>query len=148
MPNSGDYFSGHYQCYGLNCQGMCDPDLVFMYFAVAGPGKTNDIRALSRLLELRQWFDLLPEPYFCSADAAYPLSRKILTPFGGADANEEFRRTYNYYLCQLRIRIEMAFGRLTTKWRRLRMTLNCNVEKNAQIIRVCVKLHNFVIRMQ
>jgi hypothetical protein len=28
------------------------------------------------------------------------------------------------------------------------MTLNCNIEKNAQIIRVCVKLHNFVIRMQ
>jgi hypothetical protein len=40
----------------------------------------------------------------------------------------------------------MAFGRLTTKWRRLRTTLNFHSAKNAKIIRVCVKLHNYVIR--
>jgi hypothetical protein len=42
---------------------------------------------------------LLPEQYFCSADAAYPLSRKILTPFGGADANEELSVEHTTIIC-------------------------------------------------
>lgn len=148
VTNQTDYFSGHYQCYGLNIQAMCDPDLLFLYIAVAAPGKTNDLRALSRLGGLRQWFDLLPDGYYCSGDNAYPLCRKLLIPFGGAEAKLPWNRVYNFYLCQLRIRIEMAFGRLTTKWRRLRTTLSYSIEKNAQIIRVCAKLHNFVIRME
>ena len=145
-PNQADYYSGHYQMYSLNIQAMCDPDLIFLYMSVAGPGKINDIRAFSRLKGLREWFDLLPDTFFASADNAYPLSRKILIPFSGSSSGIECNRTYNYYLSQLRIRIEMAFGLLTTKWRRLRMTLNFSVAKNAQIIRVCMKLHNFVIR--
>ena len=42
--------------------------------------------------------------------------------------------------------MKMAFGRLTTKWRRLRQTLNSASVKNAKIIRACTKLHNYVIR--
>ena len=115
-PNQADYYSGHYQMYSLNIQAMCDPDLIFLYMSVAGPGKINDIRAFSRLKGLREWFDLLPDTFFASADNAYPLSRKILIPFSGSSSGIECNRTYNYYLSQLRIRIEMAFGLLTTKW--------------------------------
>jgi hypothetical protein len=39
VSNQADYFSGHYVAYGLNIQAMCDPDLLFMYVAVAGPEK-------------------------------------------------------------------------------------------------------------
>ena len=39
----------------------------------------------------------------------------------------------------------MAFGRLTTKWRIFRSDLNCATAKNCQIIRVGIKLHNYVI---
>jgi hypothetical protein len=39
----------------------------------------------------------------------------------------------------------MAFGQLTTKWRRLRTTLNFHSTKNAKIIRVSAKLLNYVI---
>ena len=60
---------------------------------------------------------------------------------------EDYNRTYCYYLSQYRIRIEMAFGRLTTKWRILRRTLNYSNAKNAKIICACTKLHNFCIRM-
>ena len=42
----------------------------------------------------------------------------------------------------------MAFGRLTTKWRVVRNALNFSNAKNAKIIRVCTKLHNYCIRMQ
>ena len=53
--NQTDYFSGHYQAFGLNVQAMCDPDLLFLYIAVASPGKINDSRAFSRLRELQNW---------------------------------------------------------------------------------------------
>ncbi len=40
--NQVDYYSGHYQAYGLNVQAICDPNLLLIYIAVAGPGKIND----------------------------------------------------------------------------------------------------------
>lgn len=148
ISNQTDYFSGHYQCYGLNVQAMCDPDLLFLYIAVAAPGRTNDIRAYGWCNGLHAWLEALPEQYFISADNAYPLSKRILIPFCAGEAWIEHNRTYNFYLSQLRIRIEMTFGLLTTKWRRLRIPLNCSTSKNAKIIRVCTKLHNYCIRMK
>ena len=42
LPNPSDFFSGHYQQFGFNCQAVCDANLRFIYFSVAGPGKSND----------------------------------------------------------------------------------------------------------
>jgi hypothetical protein len=42
------YFSGHYCTYGVNVQAMCDTDCHFFFFALAAPGKTNDIVALCK----------------------------------------------------------------------------------------------------
>ena len=36
-PNS--YYSGHYCCYGLNIQAVCDVYMHFIFFSVAAPGK-------------------------------------------------------------------------------------------------------------
>ena len=152
VPNQADYFSGHYQCYGLNVQAMCDPDLLFLYVAVAAPGKTNDARAFYRCNDLIQWLEALPEEYYSIGDNAYPLSLRMLIPFNKAEIvafgkYADCARTYNFYLSQLRMRIEMAFGRLTTKWRILRRTLDFKCENNAKLVRVCIKLHNFCINM-
>ena len=146
VSNQADYFSGHYQAYGLNIQAMCDPDLLFLYVAVADPGKINDVRALSRCTGLIDWFETLPDWCFVSADNAYPLTIKMLVPHNATGLWSEYHRAYNFYLSQLQIRIEMAFGRLTTKWRKLRTTLNFASAKIGKIIRVCTKLHNYVIR--
>ena len=37
VSHQANYFSGHYVAYGLNIKAMCDPDIVFMHVAVAGP---------------------------------------------------------------------------------------------------------------
>mmetsp|Transcript_2840 Transcript_2840/g.5176 ORF Transcript_2840/g.5176 Transcript_2840/m.5176 type:complete len:413 (-) Transcript_2840:41-1279(-) len=148
LMNAADYFSGHYQRFGLNVQAMCDANLLFMYVGVAAPGKTNDLRAFNRLIELKNWFDELPPNYFVGGDNAYPLQNSLLIPFSGAERFEPYKRSYNFLLSQLRIRIEMAFGRLTTKWRIFRSNLGSDVELNSQIVRVGFKLHNFVIRAE
>ena len=148
VPNQVDYFSGHYQCYGLNVQAICDPDLIFLFLGVAAPGKVNDVRAFLRCDRLIEWLQKLPPEFYIGGDNAYSLSRRILIPFSGAEKSVEEHRTYNFYLSQLRVRIEMAFGLLTTKWRILRRPLNYSSANNARIIRVCARLHNFCIRMQ
>jgi hypothetical protein len=104
---------------------------------VAGPGKINDNRAFSRLRDLQNWMQSLPPPWcFVSADCVYGLNCRVMIPFTSAEILGEGYRAYNFYLSQLRIRIEMAFGLLTTKWRVLRSILNFATRKNAQIIRI------------
>jgi hypothetical protein len=66
VSNQTDYFSRHYVAYGLSIQAMCDPDLVFMYVAVAGPGKINDSRAFSRCTGLIEWFETAASTSVCS----------------------------------------------------------------------------------
>ena len=145
VSNPADYYSGHYQRYGLNVQAVCDVNLKFIYFGVVAPGKTNDARVFRRCLGLQKWLDKIPNEYFLVGDNAYPLSNKLLIPFSGAQKHAKYNRSYNFYLSQMRIRIEMAFGRLTTKWRIFCRNLDSCLEKNSLIYVVAAKLHNFVI---
>ena len=143
--NQTDFFSGHYQRYGLNIQAVCDANLRFIYFAVASPGKTNDLRAFGRCEKLQRWLHNLPNEYFLVGDNAYTLSNDMLVPFSGSQKQNEYNRSYNFYLSQLRIRIEMAFGRLTSKWRIFRKNLDYSLETNSKICVVAARLHNYVI---
>ncbi len=108
VSNQANYFSGYYVAYGLNIQAMCDTDLVFMYVAVAGSGRINDSHAFSCCTGLIEWFETLPDWCFVLADNAYPLTTKMLVPHNVTELMSEYHRTYNFYLLQLRIRIEMA----------------------------------------
>jgi len=103
---------------------MCDPNLLFAYIAVAGPGKINNNLAFSRIRDLQNWMQSLPPWCFVSADFTYGPNRRVMIPFTSAEISGEGYRAYNFYLSQLRICIEMVFGLLTTKWRRLRSILN------------------------
>jgi hypothetical protein len=55
------------------------------------------------------------------------------------------RDAFNFYLSQLRIRIEQAFGLMTMKWSILRNTLLTSLATASKILQVCARLHNFVI---
>jgi DDE superfamily endonuclease len=145
VPNSGDYYSGHYSCFGLNVIAVCDHRLRFTFMAVAGTGRTNDNRALRHLHELLNWIDNLPPQYFLIGDNAFTLTNKMLVPFSGPQRSHQHKRVYNYFLSQLRIRIEMAFGLMTTKWRIFRRPLDTTLEKTKKIIVVTMILHNFVL---
>ena len=105
----------------------------------------NDARAFWRLEGLKSWLEQLEEGFFCSGDNAYPLQNNMIIPYSGSQQFHEYRDVYNFYLSQMRIRIKMAFGRLTTKWRIFRRDLSYSTAKNSLIARVGAKLHNFVI---
>jgi len=65
---------------------------------------------------LREVFESLPLRRYGIADAAYTLSEHILIPFTGADRLDSAQDAFNYYLSQLRVRAEMAFGILVNKF--------------------------------
>ena len=117
VHSSVDYYSGRYQRYGINIQAVCNSKLRFIYFGVVAPGKTNNLRASNCCEKLQQWIQSLLEDYFLVGDNAYTLANNLLIPFNRAAKHKTYNRTYNFYLSQLHIYIEMAFGRLTTKWR-------------------------------
>jgi hypothetical protein len=144
--NTADYFSGHKRVPAINVQAAVDHQLRFRYVSVAAPGKTNDGRAfLTECPRLRQWLQQLSEKYFICADNAYPISNNLLVPFKGAEADVLYHAAYNFYLSQLRIRVEMAFGRMTTKFRILRNKLTCTLINHGKVIQDITRLHNFII---
>ncbi len=68
VDNPADYYSGHYQCYGIIVQVTCDPNLLFLFYEIAAPRKVNDVRAFGRCPDLLQWLEDLPYDYFIGAD--------------------------------------------------------------------------------
>jgi hypothetical protein len=109
------YYSGHYQAYGINIQAACDYRCRFVSVCVAAPGSTNDIVAF-RKTSLNRLVQNLPLGKYIIGDNAYVCSEHLLTPFAGAERQERKHDNYNFYVSQLRIRIEMTFGWMTEKW--------------------------------
>lgn len=145
ITNKRSYYSGHYSCFGLNVQAICDGKMRFIFFAVASPGGTNDARSLRRCHTLMSWLESIKgSGYFIVGDNAYVLSDELQIPFSGR-ALSNVQRTYNYFLSAFRIHIECAFSQMTTKWRIFCRNLEFGMATNSLICMVCAKLHNYVI---
>ena len=148
LGNVTAYYLGHYESYGLNCQVACDANLRFFFFGVAGPGKTNDNVAFPRCVELYATIMALPSGLYFLGDAAYDLCENLLVPFTGFQQANADNDAFNFYLSQLRIRIEMAFGRFLCKFCILKCKLECKLATSSKILMAFAKLHNYVIDYQ
>jgi hypothetical protein len=135
-PNVQIYHSGHYQRMGLNVQAMVDANLRFMYLAVLAGGRSSDVQAY-RKSKLKNWIESLPPWYFVAGDNAYVCTEHLLTPFCGSSRSLPEYDAYNFFLSQMRIRVEMAFGMLVTKWRILRASLEVPLAQSSQILIAC-----------
>ena len=113
---------------------------------MAGNGGTNDARAFKRLHKLRDLLLRLPDGVFILGNKVYSLSNKLLIPFRGSSKQDINHDTYIFFLSQLRIWVEMSFGRLCTKSRIFHSDLLAmnGMEKDCQIVRVRAKLRNYV----
>ncbi|KAI2492823.1 nuclease [Fragilaria crotonensis] len=77
-------------------------------------------------------------------DAAYQVSDVV--GYLQVSARGSGQDAFNFFLSQLRIRIEMAFGLLQTKWCVLSRPLQVNLSTAAKVIETCARLHNFCLR--
>ena len=113
-----------------------------------GPGSANDLTMYALAEELRHAIDNLPGGMYALGDAAYPLGDRLLVPFTGDYRDDRFHDSFNFFLSQLRIRVEMAFGRLVTKFRILGGRVEGSLERVSSVLMACARLHNFIIRME
>ena len=146
VGNVVSYYSGHYESYGVNCQACVQSDLQFMYFGVVSPGSTNDNISYPMASALKEAFETLPLGLYGLADAAYTLNENMLIPFTGVQRLDPAHDAFNYYLSQLRIRVEMAFGRLVNKFRILNGKIEGSLDRVTAILTACARLHNFIIQ--
>jgi hypothetical protein len=103
------YYSGNYKHDSLNVQALSDCRGKFLYFAVAAPGSFPDSNALA-FTRLKNWINSLPSGFYVVADNAYIVSEHVLIPFSGTQRHVPQNGSYNYFLSQMRICVEQAFG--------------------------------------
>lgn len=145
VGNVQSFFSGHYQRYGINVQACCDSSCRVLAYSSSCPGGMGDALAFLKW-QLSTMLDNLMEPFIVLGDNAYTVNFHLLTPFDKAHlGNDPKRDAFNFYLSQLRIRVEMTFGLLVNKWGVLQKPLAVEFSKVKNVIHTCIRLHNFCI---
>ena len=144
VGNVRSYFSGHYQCNGMNIQAVSDHHSRFIYFAVAAPGVMGDNDAIG-LVAIKEMIERLPVPFCVIGDAAYVPTEHLISVYHGSNRNTKKYDDFNFFASQLRIRIEMAFGLMVRKWGILWKPLQVNVRDIKHLMLAVALLHNYCI---
>jgi hypothetical protein len=98
--NIASYYSGHYCCYGINVQAVCDSRCRFTYLSCRSPGGTGDSRAFHGTA-LSYFLQEIPRGFYVLGDSAYTLSSSLLVPFTGSDKKKTDNDVFNFHLSQL-----------------------------------------------
>jgi DDE superfamily endonuclease len=144
VGNVKSFFSGHYQCYGMNVQAVADHQCRFTFLAVSGPGVMCDREAIGET-SLKELIEGLPFGVCVIGDAAYCPTEHMVPVYAGlAKLNSKYDN-FNYYASQLRIRVEMAFGIMNMKWGILGHPISCKVSNIWWLVQGIGCLHNYCI---
>jgi len=138
------FFSGHYQCYGVNVQGIADHHSRFICFFMASPGVTDDRDAV-RHCGVGDLIESLPFGTCVIGDSAYAATEHLVPICQGLEKLEPHKDNFNFCGSQCRIRIEMAFGIMQMKWGILQRPLVCSLRNTKWLAQAIARLHNFVI---
>jgi hypothetical protein len=116
----------------------CDSNCRFMFVQAGWPGSVHDGRAFkSTALD---GGDLVPLPYHLVADSAFKLRSWMMKPY--PHSKEQTMETkFNNKLAVARVTIEMTFGQLKNRWRRLQ-DLDVDIKMAPKYILACCLLHN------
>lgn len=151
VQNGARYYVSRKGAYAWNVQAICDASRRFTFVDIRYPGSTGDHLAFLGSTKYHDYDSgSIPHPFFLVGDAAYALKPRMLTPFKGSKAEWNRRNldgtamdSFNFYLSQLRINIECAFGILVRRWGVLWRPLEFSHERQPKLIMACALLHNF-----
>jgi len=111
--------------------------VVFVSFVLLHLGKTNDCVAIKKTC-LPAWLESLPPGFFIATDCTYSITEHRIAPFSGPQRFLEKCDNFNFFLSQLRIWIEMAFGLMVTKWRILHTPINVKLQNLKKLLNAIV----------
>lgn len=158
-PNAGSLYYNYKRYHSIILMAASDASYRFTFIDVGSPGADGDVNVFSRtdfgkhILEDAPFLNLPPDspingddtPYFFIADDAFPLSHRIMKPYGTATELINAQRIFNYRLSRARRTVENAFGILTMRWGCLRSEFLCAPDKVKIIVAACCALHNFLL---
>ena len=124
-------------------QAVCDDKMIFTSIYSGWPGRVHDSRVFRRSHLASAVLPNLPQEYHIVGDAAYPLSKSLLTPYKGRDLPND-KEHYNHLLSKNRITIERSFALLKCRWRKL-TCVNIEVANIPSLITACCVLHNICL---
>lgn len=134
--------------YGVILMAICDDKTRFRWIDIRCPGRSSDYLAWIMSTLPEQLADeekqMILEGMTIVGDNAFIETDYMAIPFPG-NRIEEDEDAYNFYLSQLRITIERAFGILIHRWGILRRPLGCHVQSVPALIQCLCLLHNFCI---
>jgi DDE superfamily endonuclease len=127
---------------------MCDSTYRFTFGSAICPGSTHDstafaISSLAQVLSRTGENTLLPG-FWIAGDEAYVCGERVITPWPGRSLSKE-KDCFNFWQSSARIFIEQSFGMLVGRWGIFWRPLRTTVDKAAQIVLTCMKLHNFIL---
>ena len=143
VKNVKSFFSGHYQCYGVNVQAVADHHCQFLFMAVSGPGIMGDKEAIGETT-LKDLIEGLPFGVCVIGDAAYCPTEHLVPVYQGLAKQQSKYDNFNYFASQLRIRVKMAFGLMTMKWGILSHPVGCKVKHLRWLVQCIATLHKVV----
>lgn len=132
--------------FAVNVQAAVGADFKVQFLSAIATGSCHDSVAFSASgLSTHLAEDgSLPDGYWVAADDAYVAGRRVLTPWPGRNLPWE-RDSFNYYQSSARIFVEQTFGQLVGRWGILWKPIRFSLPTATRSIRVCAKLHNFLI---
>lgn len=144
VKNIRSFFSGHYQCYGVNVQAVADHHSRFVFLAFAAPGVTGDRDAI-RQCSLYDLVEALPNGFCVIGDAAYTATEHMVPIYSGSNKLLAKYDNFNFYASQMQIGVEMAFGMMQMKWGILQRPIGVSLANMSWLIQAVARLHNYCI---
>jgi len=116
------------------------------FLSTVTAGSCHDSTAFyaSGLTELLASDDGLPRGYWVAGDDVYIAGKRLLTPLLGTSLPWD-KDSYNYYHSSSRTFVEQVFGQVVGRWGILWRSVRLSVSRASLILRVCVRLQNFLI---
>lgn len=134
--------------YGINLLAMCDHKARFRWVDISAPGRSSDYMSWiksglpSVLEDPTDSSASVAEGKTIAGDNAFVKKSYMAVPFPGSGLIPS-KDAYNFYLSQLRIVVECAFGIFVHRWGILRRPLSCPIEKVPPLVMCLCRLHNF-----
>jgi len=122
--------------YGMSCLIVCDIDGNIVWFDLGWPGSVQDIKVLEKSELHRRWTEAVKGGLCLAGDKGFVPTMYVVTPYEGAEAEQETAALYNEQHKKGRVIVERLNGILKMQFMSLR-GMRVAVRNKKDVQRAC-----------